>query len=132
MHNCLSLLNQRRFCLLLPPCLLVTFTSQLLDLQLKALILFLHSTTGLGLARLRRLRRLLADPGFGTLLNFHGDYVLHGLLYIVFVEVRRDLPILELLKKLILLPDLLPLLFYNVLELLCAILSRRDGQRRCL
>ena len=132
MHDCFGLLDQRRLCLLLPACLLVTFSSQLLDLQLKALVIFLHRTTGLRLIGLRCLRLLLTDPGFGALLNLHGDYVLHGFLHIVFVEVRWDLPILELFKKLILLPNLLALLLYNVLELLCAILSRRDSQRHCL
>ena len=83
----------------------------------------------MGLVRLGCLRGLLTDPGLGALLDFHGDYVLHSFLDVIFVEMRGDLPVLELLKKLIFLPNLLPLLLYNVLQFLRTVLPCRHGQR---
>ena len=128
MHHSLSLLNQGRLCLLLPPGLLVTLSSQLLNLLLEVLVIFFHCVV-LGLVRLGCLRGLLTDPGFGALFDFHGDYVLHSFLDVIFVEMRGDLPVLELLKKLIFLPNLLPLLLHNVLQFLRTVLPCRHRQR---
>ena len=51
--------------------------------------------------------RLRVDPGFGPLLDLHGDDVLHGFPHVFLVEVRRNLPAFQLLKFLLRLAQLL-------------------------
>ena len=102
-----------------------------LDLLKFGLELAVHvlkdSDLGLLMANIRRIRLglllwLLTDPGLGTLFHLHGYYALHGLLNIVFVEMRWYLRRAKFLQLLIFLPQLLPLHLDQILQL-CNLLA---------